>query len=103
MELTLEQIEMSKRIKTIKSELDEISYELKSTEMDFYNENEKGQKRLLGVCEYLDSKAFSLEMESNDLIEQLNNQGITLESHPNVFPLKKITPKKDNSTDDLPF
>lgn len=107
MELTIEQTEIAKRIKAIRLQMDLIYFELESIQSDFYNETKNEQARLLAVCEDLDSKAFCFEMELKDLINELNSQGITNETHPNIFPLRKNKANENQSNDnlleDLPF
>ena len=107
MELSIEQIEIANRIKALNKQIDEVYFELDDIEEIFYNMDKKEQARLLGVCDCLDSKAFSYRMELNDLIRQLNDQGITDQSHPSIFPAKKanldINDNNKNLIDDLPF
>jgi hypothetical protein len=106
MEFTVEHNEIAKRIKSIIQEMDNIHYELESIEMLFYNEKNKDeQARLLGECDFLDSKLFSLQLERDDLIRQLNAQGITEITHPHIFPTKKpkLNTDYDENNTDLPF
>jgi hypothetical protein len=107
MELTIEQIEIANRIKVLNKQIDEIYYELDDMQEIYYIVDKNEQARILGVCDYLDSKAFSYRMELDALTSQLNDQGITDQSHPSIFPTPKakldINDTSKDLIDDLPF
>ena len=106
MALSIDQIKISKKILELEKEIKEIYYELEDIQYDYKQwENEEDRPRLLGYCEFLDSKAFSLRMDQDALKWQLNEQGINEETNPELFPQKKKVDNEGDSdlSDELPF
>lgn len=102
MALTIEQIEIAKKIKELNNQLILIQFELDDLQETYGYADKEEKARILGLCDFLDSEAFCFSSELKSLIRQLNNQGITEQSHPSIFPVKKTKRDVSNTNTDLP-
>ena len=90
-----EQIDLINKLQLLNKKLESVSYQ-----WNYWNEygigsgdDLEGQSESIEKCERLDYEAFNLQSQKDEIEELLKEQGITEESHPEIFEMTKVEVK----------